>query len=122
MWSITTMEWRSVASSSSGLHCGCRGAPTDHELAALRLELAALAVHWGIYASLAAQAATGFTASYLWGPAASIHKAIWNVTLVLIDLHVTAAAWHGFRCDGVVGRMLPLWRRTISGERQRPAR
>jgi cytochrome b561 len=86
------------------------------------MELAALAVHWGIYASLAAQAATGFTASYLWGPAASIHTAIWNVTLVLIALHVTAAAWHGFRRDGVVGRMLPLWRRTISGERQRPIR
>lgn len=30
------------------------------------MELAALAVHWGIYASLAAQAATGFIASYLW--------------------------------------------------------
>jgi cytochrome b561 len=63
------------------------------------MELAALAVHWGIYASLGA--------SYLWGPAASIHKAIWNVTLVLIALHVTAAAWHGFRRDGVVGGMLP---------------
>lgn len=86
------------------------------------MELAALAVHWGIYASLAAQAATGFIASYLWGPAAGIHNAIWNVTLVLIALHVTAAAWHGFRRDGVVGRMLPLWTRTISDERQRPVR
>ena len=72
------------------------------------MELAALAVHWGIYAALAAQAATGFIASYLWGPAASIHKSIWNVTLVLIALHVTAAAWHGVRRDGVVGRMLPF--------------
>jgi cytochrome b561 len=86
------------------------------------MELAALAVHWGIYASLAAQAATGFIASYLWGPAAGIHKAIWNVTLVLIVLHVTAAAWHGVRRDGVVSRMLPFRTRTISGERQRPAR
>jgi len=86
------------------------------------MELAALAVHWGIYTSLAAQAATGFVASYLWGPAAGVHKAIWNVTLVLIALHVTAAAWHGVRRDGVVGRMLPLWTRTISGERQRPVR
>lgn len=86
------------------------------------MELAALAVHWGIYASLGAQAATGFIASYLWGPAAGIHKAIWNLTLVLIALHLTAAAWHGFRRDGVVGRMLPLWTRTISGERRRPVR
>lgn len=85
-------------------------------------ELAALAVHWGIYASLAAQAATGFIASYLWGPAAGIHKAIWTVTLVLIALHVTAAAWHGVRRDGVVGRMVPRWTGTISGERQRPVR
>ncbi len=86
------------------------------------MELAALAVHWSIYASLAAQAATGFTASYLWGPAAGIHKAIWNVTLTLVALHLTAAAWHGVRRDGVVGRMLPLRTRTISGERQRPVR
>ena len=86
------------------------------------MELAALAVHWGIYASLAAQAATGFVASYLWGPAAGIHKAIWNVTLVLIALHVTAAAWHGVRRDGVVGRMLPFRTGTIRGERQRPVR
>ncbi len=86
------------------------------------MELAALAVHWGIYASLAAQAATGFIASYLWGPAAGIHKAIWNVTLVLIALHLTAAAWHGVRRDGVVGRMLPFRTRMISGERQRPVR
>jgi cytochrome b561 len=86
------------------------------------MELAALAVHWGIYASLTAQAATGFIASYLWEPAAVVHKAIWNVTLVLIALHVTAAAWHGARRDGVVGRMLPLRTREISGERQRPVR
>ena len=86
------------------------------------MELAALAVHWGIYASLAAQAATGFIASYLWGPAAGIHKAIWNVTLVLIALHLTAAAWHAVRLDGVVGRMLPFRTGTISGERQRPVR
>lgn len=86
------------------------------------MELAALAVHWGIYASLAAQAATGFIASYLWGPAAGIHKAIWNVTLTLVTLHVTAAAWHGVRRDGVVGRMLPFRAKTISGERQRPVR
>jgi cytochrome b561 len=86
------------------------------------MELAALAVHCGIYASLAAQAATGFVASYVWGPAAGTHKAIWKVTLVLIALHMTAAAWHGFRRDGVVGRMLPLWTRTISGERQHPVR
>jgi cytochrome b561 len=82
--------------------------------------LAALAVQWGIYASLAAQAATGFIASYLWGPAAGTHKAIWNVTLVLIALHVTAAAWHGVGRDGVVGRLLPSRTRTISGERQHP--
>jgi cytochrome b561 len=86
------------------------------------MELAALAVHWGIYASLAAQAATAFIASYLWGPAAGIHKAICNVTLTLVTLHVTAAAWHGVRRDGVVGRMLPFRARTISGERQRPVR
>ena len=86
------------------------------------MEMAALAVHWGIYASLAAQAATGFIASYLWAPAAGIHKAIWNVTLVLIALHVTAAAWHGVRRDGVVGRMLPFRTRMISGEHQRPVR
>jgi cytochrome b561 len=84
------------------------------------MELAALAVHWGIYVTLAAQAASGFIASYLWGPAAGVHKAIWNVTLILIALHLTAAAWHGVRRDGVVGRMLSLRARTISGEKQRP--
>jgi hypothetical protein len=34
---------------------------------------------WGIYASLAAQAASGFAASYLWGPAAGVHEAVWNL-------------------------------------------
>ena len=72
------------------------------------MDLAAAAVHWGIYASLAAQAATGFIASYLWGPVAEVHKAIWNVTLLLVALHVSAAVWHAFRRDGVVSRMLPF--------------
>ena len=70
-------------------------------------DLAAATVHWGLYASLAAQAATGVIVAYFWAPAAWSHKALWNVTLVLVGFHVAAALWHGVRCDGVVGRMLP---------------
>ncbi len=68
---------------------------------------AAAFVHWGLYAALAAQALTGFIASYYWGPMAGIHRAIWNVTLALISVHVAAAAWHGLRRDDVLARMLP---------------
>jgi len=70
-------------------------------------DFAAATIHWGLYASLAAQAATGVIVAYFWAPAAWSHKALWNVTLVLVGLHVAAALWHGVRCDGVVGRMLP---------------
>lgn len=85
-------------------------------------DLAAIAVHWGIYVSLAAQAATGFIASYFWGPVAEVHKAIWNVTLTLLALHVSAAAWHGIRRDGVVGWMLPFRQSMVSATWRRPAR
>ncbi len=64
-------------------------------------------VHWGLYAALAAQAFTGFVAAYYRGPAAAVHKTIWNVTLALITIHVAAAAWHGFRRDQVLSRMFP---------------
>ena len=83
------------------------------------MELAALAVHWSIYVTLAAQAASGFVSAYLWGPAAGAHKAIWNMTLLLIFLHLTAAAWHGIRRDGVVQGMLPFRLRTFSEKKQR---
>lgn len=71
-------------------------------------ERAAECVHWGLYAALATQAFTGFIASYLWAPAAGIHKAIWLVTLALISIHVLAAIWHIARRDHVLDRMLPF--------------
>lgn len=71
-------------------------------------DLPAAIVHWGLYASLAAQAATGMIVAYFWAPAAWGHKAFWNVTLVLVGLHATAAMWHGIRRDGVVGGMFPV--------------
>ncbi len=70
-------------------------------------DLAAATIHWGLYASLAAQAATGVIVAYFWAPAAWSHKAFWYVTLVLVGVHVAAALWHGVRRDGLVGRMLP---------------
>lgn len=73
-------------------------------------DLAAAIVHWGLYASLAAQAATGLIVAYFWAPAAWSHKALWNVTLVLVGLHVAAALWHAVRHDGVVSGMLPCRR------------
>lgn len=82
-------------------------------------DVAAAVVHWGIYATLAAQATSGFIASYFWGPAATVHKAMWNVTLILVALHLMAAAWHGVRRDGVIGRMLPFQRPSVSEEMPR---
>lgn len=73
-------------------------------------ERAAGCVHWGLYATLAAQAFTGFVASYMWAPAAGIHKAIWLVTMTLISIHVSAAIWHIARRDDVLARMLPCKR------------
>lgn len=65
------------------------------------------AIHWGIYASLLAQAATGFITSYFFSQLAPVHKFLWNVTLVLLAVHVAAALLHAVRGDGVVSRMLP---------------
>lgn len=79
------------------------------------LGMAATAVHYGFYACLAAQAVTGFTASYLWGPAAVIHKLIWNVTLTLVVIHLAASLWHAVRGDAVLVRMVPS-RRRVSGD------
>ena len=66
-----------------------------------------LAVHLGLYAALLLQAATGFTASYLFGGAGRIHVFVWNVILVLLALHVAGALYHLVRRDGVVPRILP---------------
>ncbi|MBI1620499.1 cytochrome b [Aquamicrobium zhengzhouense] len=73
-------------------------------------DLAAATIHWGLYGSLAAQAATGVIVTYFWAPAAWSHKALWYVTLVLVGLHLTAALWHGIRRDGVLSRMSPSLR------------
>lgn len=69
---------------------------------------AAMIVHWGLYASLLAQAATGFVASYLWSAVAPVHALLWNVTLALVLTHVAAAAFHAAKRDGVVDRMTPF--------------
>ncbi|RST82135.1 cytochrome B [Aquibium carbonis] len=82
-----------------------------------RVEAAAVVVHYGIYACLAAQAGTGFLASYLWSPAAEVHKMIWNVTLSLAAIHLAAALGHAVRRDGVLSRMLPS-RRSAEGYRR----
>lgn len=78
--------------------------------------VASATIHWGLYLSLTAQAATGFVTSYFWGPAGQIHVLLWNVTLTLIVIHVAAAAMHAVRRDGVIARMLP--RLGGSGERK----
>lgn len=64
-------------------------------------------VHSGLYVALLAQAATGFTATYLFGGASRVHVLVWNVILVLLALHVAGALYHLVRRDGIVSRMLP---------------
>ena len=64
------------------------------------------AVHGGLYVSLSGQAVTGFTAAYLWSSAGRVHILLWNVTLVLVGLHIVAAAYHTVRRDGVASRMI----------------
>lgn len=68
------------------------------------------AVHWALYVSLFGQAVAGFAAAYLWSSAGRVHILLWNVTLVLVSLHIVAAAYHAVRRDGVVSRMI-TWRR-----------
>jgi cytochrome b561 len=82
-------------------------AVTDDASWPLRLSRA---MHWALYLSLLCQAAAGFTAFYLWAPAGRIHVLLWNVTLVLIASHLTAAAYHAIRRDGVVSGMMPRLR------------
>lgn len=70
--------------------------------------IASAAVHWGIYASLLAQAATGFTTSYFFSQLAAVHTFLWNVTLTLVAIHVAASGVHALLRDGIVSRMLPV--------------
>ncbi|MAS07138.1 MAG: cytochrome B [Ahrensia sp.] len=84
------------------------------------------AVHWALYFSLLGQVAAGFVTSYLWAPAARFHVLFWNVTLILVGLHIAAAAYHAFRGDGVVWRMIPstlelLIRPTLRSEERNAA-
>ncbi|WP_246249265.1 cytochrome b [Chelativorans alearense] len=65
-------------------------------------------VHWVLYLSLLGQATAGFAAAYIWAPAGRIHILFWNVTLVPVGIHITAAAYHMFRRDGIAGRMI-VW-------------
>lgn len=80
------------------------------------------AVHWGIYASLLAQASTGFVAAYLWGGAGRVHVFLWNVTLTLTAIHVAAALFHAVRRDGVLSRMLPAFSGFRFGQSRAPTR
>jgi len=73
-------------------------------------ERVAQAVHWGLYLSLLGQVAAGFVTAYLWAPAGRIHVFLWNVTLVLVGLHVAAALYHAVRQDDVIRRMFPWMR------------
>lgn len=72
--------------------------------------LTASVVHHGFYAALLAQAATGFTAAYVWGGAGVLHGLIWNVILALLALHLAGIVFHAVRRDDVVWRMTALWR------------
>ena len=74
-------------------------------------ERVAHGLHLLFYAVILLQAATGFVTSYLWGGAGSVHKALWNVLLVLIALHVSAAFYHLIRGDRVFSRMVPVVKR-----------
>lgn len=74
----------------------------------------AVAVHWGLYAVLFAQAATGFTATYLWGGAGRIHVVLWNVILAFVFLHVAGALFHLVRRDRLAARMMPFMSATNS--------
>lgn len=69
--------------------------------------IAAETVHWGLYASLLAPIAAGFVTAYLWSGAGRLHVLFWNLTLLLIALHLVAVVLHLVGRDGVVTRMLP---------------
>lgn len=64
-------------------------------------------VHLGLYFSVLGHVAAGVITSYFWAPARAAHAFIWNIILVLIFLHIVAAAYHLIRGDGVFRRMLP---------------
>jgi cytochrome b561 len=70
-------------------------------------ERLALSLHYAFYVIVLVQAGTGFMAGYVWSGVGSLHSALWTVLLVLIALHILAAALHGIRKDGVLSRMLP---------------
>jgi cytochrome b561 len=85
-----------------------RPVPPVHALASWQ-STASATIHWGIYASLLAQAGTGFITSYFFSQLAPVHMFLWNVTLILVAIHVAAALFHAARGDGVVLRMLPAF-------------
>ena len=68
-------------------------------------------VHWGFYAVLLGQAATGIANVYLGLPLGWAHRQLWNAFLVLLALHMAGALYHLARRDGVSLRMLPSFMR-----------
>lgn len=65
--------------------------------------------HLLLYACLAALVVTGTVTSYFSGSFAAPHRILTKIGMVLVGVHVVAAAWHQFvRRDALMWRMVPL--------------
>lgn len=83
---------------------------------------AARAVHYGMYASLAAIALSGMLIGLLYGAgltsglileaALEVHGLTVLVSYWLIAIHVAAALYHRWQTDGVWNTMVPFWKET----------
>ena len=83
-------------------------------------KLGAKVVHFGMYVAMGLIAASGLIIGVLYtlfrpeglliSVALFIHEASVTASYWLIGLHIAAALYHRFLCDGVWSAMVPIWR------------
>lgn len=83
-------------------------------------KLGAKVVHFGMYVAMGVIAASGLIIGVLYtlfrpeglliSVALFIHEASVTASYWLIGLHIAAALYHRFLCDGVWSAMVPIWR------------
>ena len=83
-------------------------------------KIAAKAVHYGLYISLASIALSGLMigalfglgikGGFIMGAVIELHEAAVSLSYWLIGIHVLASFYHRFRRDGVWNAMVPIWK------------
>ncbi len=72
--------------------------------------LAAASLHTSLYGLILAQVGTGLLAVYVWPSAGNFHAILWTAIIVVVSLHVLAAATHVWQGDLEFYGMIRIFR------------